>query len=75
MDEHHFFDYHNLHCRFTLSDGSTVTGVAFQYSFEDPPTKDYYFVGSNDLLEFRDAQLIGDKERCRQLATSLTFPK
>lgn len=71
MNDLEFFHYHNYHCRFTLQDGSTITGVAFKFSFDKQLAKDYYFVKSNDLLDFRDAQLIGDMERCRNLARIL----
>lgn len=67
MNEFDFSSYHNVHCRFVLSDDSIVTGVVFLFSFNRETPK-YYFVRTADLLEFRDAQLIGDLERCQTLA-------
>ena len=69
MDEFEFSKYHNFHCMFTFRDGSNVSGVAFLYSFDEKPATKYYFVRTNNLLEFRDADLIGDKKRCKELAS------
>jgi hypothetical protein len=71
MDELSFAPYHNYHCRFWLNDNSTVTGVVFLFSFDNKVAKKYYLVRTNNLIEFRDAQLVGDMNRCKDLATSM----
>lgn len=68
MDEHEFWPYHNLHGKFLLRDGSEIQGVIFRFRLEGDIIDHYYFVKTNNLLEFRDAQLIGDTPRCKSLS-------
>ncbi len=69
MDKFSFAPYHNYHCKFQFQDNSTATGVVFLFSFEAGVAKDYYLVRTNNLIEFRDAQLVGDLKLCKELAT------
>lgn len=68
MEEHEFGPYHNLHSKFLLKDESEIQGVIFRLRLEGDTTDHYYFVKTNDLLEFRDAKLIGDTPRCKSLS-------
>ncbi len=62
-----FFDYHNRYCEFTLNDGQIITGVIFQFSHDERPSK-YYLVRTNKMREYKNAEEIGDKKRCQELS-------
>lgn len=70
MTELEFFPFHNYHIRFRLSNGTELSGVLFDTmnSHETgKPRTEYTFIQTKNMIEWKQAEKIGDKERMKHL--------
>ncbi len=68
MTDIEFGKYHNRLCRF-ITDSDPIVGVIVHVSYEqiEPPPK-YYLIRYHNLVEYKNAQQLGDKDKCRELS-------
>lgn len=71
MTDLEFLPYHNRHCRFTFQPNHEVTGVIFQWHFSPEDDLQYYYIPTNKLIAYKEAERIGDILTCKKIATAI----
>lgn len=67
-----FFKYHNKHIRFRLNDGRILQGVLLDlWPKSGRTSSEYVFIPTNKMIDWKNADVIGDVDTKRQLEKNL----